>query len=125
MIDVTAAIIEKQGLLLITRRSVDKHLGGMWEFPGGKLELNESLEECLEREIKEELGIKIQVMKLLAVNDYRYEKGSIRLHAFRANFVEGEITLKDHDEYQWTPKTELDKYEFAPADIPFVNMLKE
>ena len=125
MVDVTAAVREKEGLLLITRRRADKHLGGMWEFPGGKLEPNESLEGCLEREIQEELGIKIEVKTPLVVNDHHYDKGSIRLHAFGANLLEGEISLKDHDDYRWVSKTELDNYEFAPADIPVVNLLKE
>lgn len=124
MIQVAAAIIEnEQGLLLIARRKIEKPQGGLWEFPGGKLEEKESPEACLRRELMEEMSIEIDVFAYFDMNEHRYGDSLIRLIAYRAKFIAGVIALIDHDEYQWVRPEQLADYSFAPADIKFVNRL--
>ncbi|MFC6334458.1 8-oxo-dGTP diphosphatase MutT [Paenibacillus septentrionalis] len=124
MIDVAAAIIENHnGQLLIARRKSGKSQAGLWEFPGGKLEQGETIEACLRRELLEEMNINIEPYEAFGVHSHHYETAHIRLYAYKAKFVSGHIKLSDHDQYAWSTAEELDKYEFAPADLPFVNKL--
>lgn len=124
MIEVAAAIIEDgAGRILIARRASGKSQAGMWEFPGGKLEPGESPEACLRRELLEEMGIAIEPYAYFGVNEHDYGAVTIRLIAYRARFVSGEIVLTDHDEYRWVSAAELGEYRFAPADVPFLAML--
>ena len=121
---VTAAIIEREDKVLIARRSPNSKLAGMWEFPGGKVELGESLQECLVRELNEELGIKVVVGRLLISSEYHYEHGSFRIHAFEADWVSGDISLRDHDLIEWVTLEEIASYSLLPADIPIAEKLK-
>ena len=121
--NVTAAIIIRGSKILIARRAPDKHLAGFWEFPGGKIEKDETPEECLKREIEEELGIIVNVDKFFMENEHDYKEKTIFLKAYFCKLISGKIILKDHDQYEWIKKTELNKYIFAPADIPFVTAL--
>jgi len=124
MIEVAAAIIENEhGQILIAKRRKGKAQGGLWEFPGGKIENNETVEECLKRELLEELNIHIQPYKSFGVNDHCYGSTHIRLYAYKATFVSGEIKLVDHDEYRWIHVNDLGDYRFADADVKFVEML--
>lgn len=124
MIEVAAAIIENaQGRILIARRGPGKSQAGLWEFPGGKLEAGETAAECLRRELAEEMDIEIEPTSWFGVNEHDYGTIRIRLTAYRAAYVGGEIRLSDHDEYRWVGKSELDEYAWAPADIPFVREL--
>jgi mutator mutT protein len=126
MIEVAAAIIEnEQGQILIARRKQGKSQAGMWEFPGGKIEAGETAEACLKRELLEEMHIEINPYAFYGVNDHHYGLTHIRLIAYKAAFVSGEIMLVDHDEYRWITAAELGEFTFAPADIPFVEMLEE
>lgn len=125
MKDVTAAIIVKDDLILIARRGKDENLPGKWEFPGGKIEKGESPEACLKREIKEELNIDIKVGDFLGESIYEYANGAIRLLAYFSTIIEGEIELSVHDEVRWISIKEFDKFDFAPADIPLIEKLKE
>lgn len=120
---VTAAILIKDGKILIARRSVTDRLSNKWEFPGGKVEGKETPEACLVRELMEELGIDAQVGDFLAESCYHDEHGSIRLLAYRTYWVAGDLDPKVHDEMEWASLGELDLYDFAPADIPFVMKL--
>jgi mutator protein MutT len=88
-IEVTAAIIRHEGKILITERPEGSHLEGLWEFPGGKKENNENLEECVTREIREELGIKINPCKLLLSVTHEYESKIVDLYAFLCTLVNG------------------------------------
>lgn len=125
MIEVAAAIIENdQGQILIARRKKGKSQAGLWEFPGGKLEQMETAEECLRRELKEEMNMTIQPYAFFGVNDHWYGDVHICLLAYRARWVSGEIELTDHDTYRWVYAEELVEYEFAPADVRFVEMLR-
>lgn len=123
MIIVTAAIIQKASKILITRRGSGKHLAGYWEFPGGKLDADETEQECLAREIKEELDITIKVNDFYMDNTHQYEEKQILLRAYKCVHLSGDIVLHDHDKMAWATKEELINYEFAPADIPFVKAL--
>jgi len=125
MIEVAAAIIEnEQGQILIARRKKGKAQEGLWEFPGGKLEPGESAEACLIRELKEEMNILIEPYELFGANEHDYGTVQIRLIAYRARFIQGEIRLVDHDEYRWVERSQLERYEWAPADVRFVEKLK-
>ncbi|GMK38538.1 NUDIX hydrolase [Paenibacillus sp. CCS19] len=124
MIEVAAAIIENaEGKLLIARRRAGKSQAGMWEFPGGKIEPGESPEGCLRRELREEMQIEVEPYAYYGVNDHHYGSAHIRLFAYRARYVSGEIILTDHDAYRWAAAEELHAYTFAPADISFVESL--
>lgn len=124
MIQVAAAIIEnEQGQLLIARRKEGKSQAGLWEFPGGKIEEGESGEECLRRELMEEMNIAIEPYEFVGVNDHWYGDVHIRLFAWKAAYQAGTITLADHDEYCWIAKSELGLFEFAEADKVFVRKL--
>lgn len=124
MIEVAAAIIENdQGQILIARRKKGKAQEGLWEFPGGKIEGHETVEECLKRELQEEMNIDIQPYEPFGVNDHDYGATHIRLYGHKAKFIGGKLALTDHDLCAWVDPTELEEYEFAPADIKFVKML--
>ena len=125
MKDVTAAIIIKDNKVLITRRSPGQKFAGFWEFPGGKCEPNETPEECLVREIKEELDVEAEVQSFFAENIYEYPQGTIRLLAYLVHVVSGEIKLSVHDRMEWVePKTLMD-FKLLPADFPIVRKIME
>jgi 8-oxo-dGTP diphosphatase len=125
MIDVTAAILIANDRVLIARRRPGVSQGGMWEFPGGKIRPGETPEQCLKREIKEELGIDIDVGDLFGESVYAYADQTIRLLAYRARIQAGEPSLNDHGEIAWAAIHELIRYPFAPADMPFAKMLQQ
>ena len=123
--NVTAAIIRKNGRILIARRGPASFMSGKWEFPGGKVEEGESLEDCLKREILEELGIDILVGKPFHAVLYDYpEKGTVRLHSFLCSLSGGEPKAgHSHSNFMWVTASELKEYDFAPADISIVEKL--
>lgn len=124
IIRVTAAVIVNDGMLLIAKRKPMARLPNLWELPGGKVEPNEAPEECLIREIKEEFDINITVGEYLGSNIHAYDFGTIELMAYRSNWEDGDLILKDHDEIRWVFTHELDQFDFTPADITFVNRLR-
>ena len=123
MINVSAAIIIKDDNILIAQRGKKKSQGLKWEFPGGKLEPNESAEESLVREIKEELNIDIEVGEKLGESIFEYPSGRIKLIAFYCEWKSGDLRLLEHEEVKWVKAKALSAFEFAPADIPFVEKL--
>lgn len=120
---VTAAIIKKDNKILIARRAANKHLAGYWEFPGGKIEDNETPEICLKRELNEELGIIVNVGNFFMENQHDYGTKIILLQAYLCELISGSIVLRDHDKFEWVVKSDLSNFNFAPADIPFVKAL--
>ena len=123
MITVTAAVIEKNGKILIARRKAGSRLGGLWEFPGGKLEPGENPKECLRRELHEEFGIDTEIGEFLVSHIHEYTHGTIKLLSYRAHHLEGNFDLRDHEEVSWVEPKEFGKYEFAPADLPTINFI--
>ena len=114
--DVVAAIIKKENLYLVAQRNRDKHMGLKWEFPGGKVEANETLQEALTREIHEELNIDINIYEKLAEERYKDSEINIVLHYFLCSIKDGTINLNEHEAIVWVDKTDFDKYDFAEGD---------
>jgi len=123
IIEVTAAIIFKDNKILIAQRPEGDKLSGMWEFPGGKTEPKESKEECLRRELFEELGIKSEIVEFFAESTYEYPHLKINLLAFKALIISGEPRPIVHSCITWVGLDELRDYDFCPADIPIVDKL--
>jgi 8-oxo-dGTP diphosphatase len=121
---VTAAILEKDGKILIARRKADDRQADKWEFPGGTLEAGETPRACLQREMQEEFGIGIAVGRYFGESIYPYDHGAIRLMAYRVGWVSGNIVLNDHADFRWVVPEQFSEYDFAPADIPFVKQLQ-
>ncbi len=118
IIKVTAAILIKDDKIIIAKRKADDYLAEKWEFPGGKIENNETPEQCLKRELKEEFDIDVTVGEHLGSSIYHYDHISIELLAYRTHWEGGNINLKEHDEYLWVPFYRLQVFDLAPADIP-------
>jgi len=124
LVKVTAAILSKEGSLLIAMRPAGTTLENKWELPGGKIDRGESPEDCLKREMKEEFDIDVTVGELLASSVYHYNHISIELLAYRTNWNSGEISMSAHDDCRWAPPSELGAYDFAPADIPIIDKIR-
>ena len=128
-IEVVAAVIIKDDKILVTQRGYGD-FKGKWEFPGGKIENNESKENALIREIKEEMNADINVEKYLTTVDYDYENFHLTMHTYicslKNNFemVQHGDNEFEHDAMIWVSKDELDNVDFLPADILIVNRLK-
>ena len=125
MKEVAAAIIIKDGKILIAQRDEKQNQAGKWEFPGGKVESGETIKECLIREIKEELGINIEVGNFFGESMYEYDTGTIKLISHKARWIDGDFKLSVHSQIKWVKPNELENYCFAPADISFVKKLKK
>ena len=123
--EVTAAVIQKGKKILITQRPPKGLLGGLWEFPGGKKESNESLEDCLKREIREELNIEIKVGKRFIQVPHAYSHFRITLHCFFCRQVKGSIVPLGVQDYRWVFPEELDRFPFPRADQKVIEFLKE
>lgn len=120
IIDVTCALIFLGNKILVTQRSEKMKLPLKWEFPGGKLEENESEADCIKREILEEINIEIEVVKQLSNSVYDYGSFKINLIPFIANYVSGEIILSEHKDFKLLDKSELLNLDWAEADLPIV-----
>jgi A/G-specific adenine glycosylase len=122
--DVTAGIIsDDAGRLLIAQRPLEGLLGGLWEFPGGKQEPGETLEACLQRELREELGIEVEVGELFAVVRHGFTHFRITLHAFTCRYVSGPPQTLGVRAWAWVTLEELDAYSFGKADRQVINAL--
>jgi len=123
MIKVAVAIIEKEGRILIARKSREGPLKDRWEFPGGKVEEGETAEECVKREVFEELGIDIAVKECVCACTYNYVHMSVELLAYRASHVSGEVRRHEYQQVQWVMPSELNTYDFPEANRPLINKL--
>jgi 8-oxo-dGTP diphosphatase len=115
----------ENGRVLIARRRPGASQAGLWEFPGGKVRPGESPEQCLEREIREELGIRIAVEEFFGESVCAYEDRTIRLLGYRVRKESGEMALNDHAALAWVALADLGRYRFCPADLPFVEKLQK
>ena len=120
---VVAALIESQGFYFVAQRAKGQKLEGFWEFPGGKLEENESIEECIRREIKEELNISIVPKSIFSETIYEYEFGKIKLIGVISHIEEGNLELRVHSQYKWLKPADIIRLKLAPADIPAAEKL--
>ena len=122
VIEVVAAVIEREGRILIARRPASLHLGGLWEFPGGKQKPGESAAAALEREIREELDAAVTVGPLFETVDWTYPEKRVRLSFFRCT-IEGEPRALEGQELAWVRPADLGRYEFPPADAVLLDRL--
>lgn len=120
----TAGLLFRSGKVLISRRRKGSHLGGMWEFPGGKREAGETLEQCLERELIEELGIEVTVENHCLTVDHAYDDRSISLHVFHCFLVGGDPKPLQSDTIEWVEPVALGKFLFPPPDRKIVEYLR-
>jgi len=121
---VVAAVVRREGRVLLTRRLKGAHLAGLWEFPGGKLEDGESPEEALARECREECGIEIAVDDILDVAFHRYPGKDVLLLFYGCRLVSGEVQDLGVAEHAWTTPEGLDRYELPPPDARLVAKLQ-
>ena len=117
MKQVAAAIISRNGRILVTRRAPGERLAGYWEFPGGKIEMSESPQECIVRELLEELSLNATAGEIIARSIYEYTEGAIELIAIECKVKEPQIKLTVHDAYDFLEPTNLLRIKLAPADI--------
>ena len=125
MEEVSAAIIIRDQKVLMARRAAGESLAGFWEFPGGKREADETISDCLIREIREELALNIEVLGEFGVSDYQYPGGEIRLIGLLAEIKNGAISMTVHDAVEWIDLTKVLDYKLAPADIPLAEKLHD
>ncbi len=122
-INVACAIILNEGKILAAQRSEKMSLPLKWEFPGGKLMENESAEDCILRELKEELNIDVVIIDKLNDSFFDYDSFSINLIPFVTQFKEGQLILSEHKDARWFISKELEQLDWAPADIPILHDL--
>jgi 8-oxo-dGTP diphosphatase len=122
-IDVVGAVIVSDGLILCAQRGSSGALAGMWEFPGGKIEADETPRRALEREIVEELDCVVEVGEEVTTTSHEYEFGVVRLTTFYCVLVEGTPTLSEHAAVRWLASSDLLSLEWAPADVPAVEQI--
>ena len=121
-IEVVAAIIVKEKKVFATQRGYGEFKDG-WEFPGGKIELGESSEEALVREIREELDVDIKVGRLLETVEYDYPRFHLIMHCFICELLSEEIILKEHEDAKWLAEDELDSVDWLPADVSLIDKI--
>jgi 8-oxo-dGTP diphosphatase len=122
-VDVVAAVIERDGKVLIARRPEGAHLGGLWEFPGGKRQPGETQEEALGRELREELGLEVRVGPAIEAVEWGYPDRRVRLTFFRCEAEEDPRPLEGQAT-AWVAPGELGRYEFPPADAALIARLR-
>lgn len=121
---IAAAVIEQNGKVLIAQRAKNDALCGKWEFPGGKLEAGETLHECLQRELNEELGIQAQIGEYLCTSTFYHKDILFDMCVFKVSAFEGEIILHEHSAIAWVTPSELSRYEFPDPDLPIIELLQ-
>jgi len=119
---VAAAVVERQGRFLVTRRPTGTHLAGLWEFPGGKCESEESLESCLARELREELAVDAVIHEPMLATTHDYADHRVELHFFRCS-ISTEPSAALGQEIRWVSGEELWRLEFPPADASLIQLL--
>lgn len=125
MIEVAAGVLtDAHGRVLLLQRLPGKHLAGLWEFPGGKLEPGESVQQALARELDEELGVEVLTATLLLSLTWDYPAKTVRLHAFQVTAWRGEVRAREGNPMRWVALTEMDTAVMPPADAPIVAALR-
>lgn len=123
---VGTGIIVDNGKILIAQRPKGKSLPDYWEFPGGKLEEGETIQECLKRELWEELGTEAEIGEFIMESDYKYEHGEFALQVFWVHLPKNaELKMNVHQQLKWVTVAELPSYQMPPADIHIVEKLQK
>ncbi len=122
-VEVAAGLIVRGGRILIAQRRTNAHLGGLWEFPGGKRKPGESFEACLAREVMEELGLTIAVHEQVATAEHRNAEHRVRLRFYRCTILAGEPHPLGCEACRWITPAEIATYPFPPADEPLVRQI--
>ena len=125
VIDVSAGVVFRDGKLLITQRPTDGHLGGLWEFPGGKREADETFEQALHRELMEELGIEVEIRELIESITHRYPEKTVHLQFYRCSWKRHEPQAIGCPALAWVTRGDLDRYEFPAADAQLIERLAQ
>lgn len=121
---VAAAVIERDGAILLTRRMKGTHLAGMWEFPGGKLHSGESPEDALVRECREECGIEIEVIDIVDVTYHRYDLKNVLLLFYDCRWIGGEVRHLQVADHAWVEPSAIRDYPLPPPDEKLVQKLE-
>jgi 8-oxo-dGTP diphosphatase len=124
-IHVTCAIIEKDGKVLSTQRSETMSLPLKWEFPGGKIHDGERPEDCLKRELHEELALEVAVSRPLSPVTHQYPTFQITLYPFVCKITSGKLKIHEHKAFTWLPPEKLHELDWAEADIPVIKQYQE
>lgn len=124
IVNVVAAIIKDNDKIFATQRGYGDLKGG-WEFPGGKVEPHETLQEALKREIKEELDVEIEVDDFVAKIEYDYPNFHLSMNCFFVRIINGKLKLKEHSNAKWLASDELDSVDWLPADLTIIDLIKE
>lgn len=125
IIAVGIALLNEENQVLIAKRPEHKPLGLKWEFPGGKVEENESLEACIIREIKEELNLDIIPMDYIGEENFDYDHSNVTLHLYTGRIINpNDMLLNEHIEAKWVNVDELSIFDFPAIDLPFIKKLK-
>jgi len=119
-INVACAIIEKDGLVLAAQRSAAMSLPLKWEFPGGKIDPGETPTDCLKRELMEELGVCVDIVKPLSLNTHSYSDFTVTLHPYVCEIISGDIVLLEHSAIDWLLPSALPMLDWAEADGPVI-----
>ncbi|MCM2266471.1 MAG: (deoxy)nucleoside triphosphate pyrophosphohydrolase [Elusimicrobiales bacterium] len=123
MRQVTAAVIEKDGKILIAQRKAGDALAGKWEFPGGKMEPGETPQACLWRELLEEFGVDTEIGEFICASRFEYKHLPIELLVYRVRHLSGEFKLNDHARIEWVAPADLKNFDLSSADIPVLDFL--
>jgi mutator protein MutT len=124
VIEVAAGLVFRDGKLLITQRYANAHLGGLWEFPGGKRECDETFDQCLARELREELGIEVEVGERIDVIAHEYPEKKVLLEFFRCRWLANEPQPLGCPAFAWVTREDLDRYQFPAADSQLIERLR-
>lgn len=122
-VEVAAGLIIRDGNILIAQRLGNAHLGGLWEFPGGKRQRGESFEACLKREVMEELGLTIAIHEQVSSAEHHDPPYHIRLRFYRCTVLAGEPQPLGCEAFRWVAPEEIAAYPFPPADLPLVHQI--
>ena len=126
MLKVVAALIMKDGKILIAKRSTgNKDVIGKWEFPGGKVEENETEKQAIEREIKEEFDILVRAEKFITNVISKDKKSEMDLKLYLCKYIDGKIKLNDHSEYKWVDKDDILDFDLADLDVELVRKMED
>ena len=120
-----AVIWDETGKILIDKRRLGDSFGGLWEFPGGKKEADETIENCIKREVLEELGIEVAVEKHLITIEYNYSEIRVKLHVYHCRYLRGIPKAIECDEFRWVTLDEIDRFTFPEANEQIITALKK